>query len=136
MAIFGHTQKRLLDPEQCFTLWAELGTLEKVRNTLYDLGILNPLTGISPNLSSIRSAALNWILAHPKECYMTVSNNGENVSWEEYELWLVYKAIREFQSETRMRNWLMEMDLYDSQKYRRIYDYRYPNLHERRVANI
>lgn len=123
--------RSVLDEKECFDLWIELGTLEKVRQFLYSRGVVHPLTGKSITPFGIRTAAFRWMLDNLDESYERMNSKYRILSREEFDKWAVYKALTLFQSEYGFRNWLKDQGWYEDKRYLEIYDNRYPKLHTR-----
>lgn len=66
MPIF-YKKKPLLDPEECWNDWRELGSLQKVREKYEFEGRLNPNTGRPPTESAIQKSAYMYAILHPEE---------------------------------------------------------------------
>lgn len=83
-----------LEGKELFILWAQLGSLSKVRENLIQSGILNPETGKPPTQAGIRVAVRRWMAQNPAEARKLMLELGE--SWasndQEWNQWLVHQA--------------------------------------------
>lgn len=66
MPLTGQMVKQL-DEKQCFDLWLQLGTLQKVANRLEKEGNVNENTGKPFTLMGIRVAALRYLIHNPEQ---------------------------------------------------------------------
>lgn len=66
MPIF-YKSKPLLNPEECWNDWIELGSLQKVREKYQFEGRFNPNTGRPPTESAIQKSAYMYAILHPEE---------------------------------------------------------------------
>lgn len=123
--------KTYLDDKQCFDLWIELGTLEKVRQHLYSLGIKNPLSGNMATPFGIRTAAFRWMLHNLDEAWEIMAGKYHILGRDEFDQWAVYKAMSFFQGENAFRKWLISRGWYDNKRYLSSYERKYPKLHAR-----
>jgi hypothetical protein len=127
--------KRILDEKECFDLWVELGTLEKVRQVMYDRGLRHPLTGKSVTPFGIRTAAFRYMLDNLEVAYERMNSSFRILSREEFDKWAVYKALTLFQTEVAFGDWLKNQGWYDDKRYLEVYDNKYPKLHTRGDKN-
>ena len=67
MTIFSNTAFQILDPEQCWNDWIELGSLRKVRRKYEHEGLISTRTGEPPNESAIQKSAYNYGITHIDE---------------------------------------------------------------------
>ena len=129
MPLFRSGNMGQLNQEECFRLWIELGTLKKVRQVLYDRGVRSKPSGKMFVTNSIRVAALTWLIYHPDEAYKLISEK-EDLPRDDFNEWMVYRALTIIYSEKYLREWLKQVGFFDSQKYRYIYDEKYPYIHD------
>lgn len=96
MPLTGQMVKQL-DDKQCFDLWLELGTLQKVANRLEKDGEVNEITGKPFTLMGIRVAALRYLIYNPnkaKERMIKSDPNSEYVQTEySWKLFLTKRAV-------------------------------------------
>ena len=86
MSIFGK-KRTTLNREECFKLWAELGTLEKVSLFLASTGKVNPKTKKPFFITTIRYHAMIWVFDNPEEArvyYLALDEFSDDDQWEEY----------------------------------------------------
>ena len=132
----SRSQRKILDPKQCFDLWLELGTLEKARFALFDLGVKQNLINKPPTAYGVRNAAMFWVMDNMDVAFEIMSGKLHELDRDDFDVWAVHKAMRLFYSEGKFRDWLKTNGWYESQKYRNIYDHKYPKLHTRGDQDI
>jgi len=64
MTIFTSARKQILDPEECWNDWIELGSLAKVKRKYEYEGKVSQRTGSTPNESAIQKSAFNYAIRH------------------------------------------------------------------------
>lgn len=57
----------ILNPEECWRLWHEKGSLNEVQNYFTKQGRLNPKTGNPPTKAGIEKAAFVWVLENQEQ---------------------------------------------------------------------
>ena len=86
MTIYGK-RKTVLNREDCFKLWAELGSLEKVSLFLASTGKVNPKTKKPFYITTIRYHAMRWVFDYPdeaREYYIALDAFLDDDQWERY----------------------------------------------------
>jgi hypothetical protein len=128
MTIIGR-QPRLLDGKECFLLWVELGSLEKVRLHYNAQGLINPRTGKPLSEMAIWTTSLRWVLENPEEARPYYEQEGGKLSDDEWEKWLISRAVMVYNySKNRIIRWAKRNNLFD--KHYEIFRARF-NLPER-----
>ena len=123
MSIVANSVNSILDSEECFLLWVQLGSIEKVSRHLESLGKINVTTGKRFSAMGIWNAALRWVTANPDEAWPHYVNAGTELSREEWEEWLVAKAmIARGYSKRNFLAWVRRMGF---EKYEYVYAERY-----------
>lgn len=131
--------KKQLDNKQCFDLWVELGSLQKVSDYLFADGVYNYNSGQPFTIWGVRKAAFAWMLDNLPEGYQRMKEAGSQLSWEEYKIWAVWKSLNMIQSTTKMLKFLTDNDLYDptgEKGYKKIYARKFPRIHSDRERDI
>jgi len=114
---------RLMDEELAFKLWAELGSLEKAAQALYDRGYKNPVKDAPYTVPGVQAAAYRWVLKNPDEAKEIYLKHGSPLTTEEWEEWLVRVATVHLRtSRTRFYGWLDENGFRD--KYKHVYEHK------------
>lgn len=93
----SRTRPKILsgDGKEYFDLWMELGTLDRVSEHMYNMGIVHPKTGKKINYMMFWYAAMRWVLFNPDDAKpIFEKNNMRKFSDEEWESWLVEKAMK------------------------------------------
>lgn len=106
----------LLEPEKCWKLWNELGSLRKVKAKLRSEGVVNPRTGEPPTSSAIEKAAFMWLINNPQEARKDAEyswrREGKIMTDADFND-LLYNAARMtfYQRPGRWYEWLSKMGL-------------------------
>lgn len=120
MPIMRHLGPRKeLDYEECYRLWTELGTLEKVSQHLASNGKLSKRTGRPFAPGAIRHAAYRWMQEHPGETYKELREAGGFIwSEEEWEKYLIRQMMKSGIGFQGFHDWI---ERHNFQKYEDIY---------------
>ena len=119
-----------LDKKECFDLWVELGSLEKVRSLLYTQGKRN-IYGNSYSIYGIRNAALKYIFWNMDIAFERMKSVGSEFTRSEFNQWCLYKVLK-YYGERKTTEWLMYSGLFDptgEKGYKVIYERKFPRLH-------
>ena len=123
MSITTKAVNSLLDGEECFLLWVQLGSIEKVSRHLEHAGKVNPNTGNRFSVMGVCNAALRWVTANPDIAWPHYVDAGTELTREEWEEWLVGKAMTaRGYSKRNFLSWVRKMGF---EKYRHVYAERY-----------
>jgi hypothetical protein len=135
----GETKPNKLDPEMCFRLWSELGSLQRVVNHLADLGYVNPATARPFSMGGIRASAFVWMFNHPDEAYQCVLDAGSRLTRNEFNQILIWRKRTRTASTSGMYTWLQKNGLLDpdgSKGYREIYEGKFRRLHRGGITDF
>jgi hypothetical protein len=119
-----------LDRQECFDLWVELGSLEKVRSLFYTQGRRN-MYGNSYSIYGIRNSALKYMFWNRDVAFERLKSVGSELTREEFDVWCLHKVLK-FYGERRTKEWLLSSGMLDptgEKGYREIYERRFPRLH-------
>ena len=123
MSITTNNVNSILDSEECFLLWVQLGSVAKVSLHLEALGKVNRATGKRFSNMGIWNAAIRWVSANPDLAWPYYVDAGTELTREEWEEWLVSKAmIARGYSKRNFLAWVRRMGF---EKYEYVYAERY-----------
>lgn len=121
-----------MDNEECFKLWAELGSLEKVGLELQRRGKFNTKTGKPFTNASISLRAHKWVFNHPDEAKIYYINAGSTLTDEQWERWMVEKAMYVYKfSPRQFFRWIEKMDF---EKFEYMYEPKFGTLENFRTV--
>jgi len=114
-------QFKMLNDKNTFMLWYELGTLKRVVTHLTAEGIVNSKTSKPITPYAIWISAMRFVMENPDEAYPMYVKAGSPMTREEWEVWLIKKAMRIYglQGKSRFFLWLRRFG-YD-EKHKEVY---------------
>lgn len=112
----GLRTRGILDPERCWKLWIELGSLNKVKDQFAIEGLINPITMKPPTISAIEKAAYRWALENQEEARQDLSYSwgrvGEPLTDERWHEFLVSSAeLAYFVQPAKIKRFIEENEL-------------------------
>lgn len=110
-----------INPERCFMLWYELGTLAKAAAVLEKEGLKSPITQRGYTRMSIYNAAMRWVFANVDEAWEYYKKAGTDLTREEWERWLVRTAVNRIYRYSR-RGFFRWIARWGFEKYRDVYE--------------
>jgi hypothetical protein len=128
-----------LDPQTCFKLWWELGSLQRATYYLQSMGYVNPATARPFSMGGVRAAAFAWMFEHPDEAYQSVLEAGSHMTRHEFNQVLIWRKRTRTASTSGMHLWLKKHDLLDpdgSKGYKAIYEGKFRRIHIGGIANL
>jgi len=123
MSIVSHARVEFIDGKECFSLWVELGSVEKVSKYLESVGKVNPRTKKRYSIMGVWSAAITWATDNPDDAWPYYVEAGTAMNREEWNEWLVARAIT-----TRgysKKNFLAWVKKQGFERYRHVYAEKY-----------
>lgn len=117
-----HTIK-LLDDAECFTLWYQLGSVERVSKHLEKEGFVNSRTQKPFTPMAIWHSGMRYALENLDEAYQKYKDVGAADSREEWERYMVEKAMTVYYSSVkRFMAWIRKNKF---EKYKDVYEMRF-----------
>lgn len=114
------------DSKEYFDMWMELGTLPRVSEHYFNLGVVNPKTGKRVNQMLFWYAAMKWVIFNPDDARPHFEkSNMRKFSDEEWESWLVEKAMKPGLLGTSRQRFFAWVRQFGFQKYEYIFKSRF-----------
>jgi hypothetical protein len=111
-----------LNEEDCFMLWFNLHTLDKVSRHLASKQIINRTTGKMYTRQAVYMAAMRWVFKNPDAAFEYYIKAGADISRLKWEEWLVKSAIIQLAGQGSIKKfsrWIQENGF---ERYNYIYE--------------
>lgn len=118
--------QRILNPKECFELWVELGSIQKVCGNLAFKGTINPYTQRPFTPMGVWKSAMFWVTSNIEEAWKFYQEGGSPFTKKEFEEWVVGKAM--FVYGTSRKRFLRWIDENGFEKYEPIYERAFPRF--------
>lgn len=113
MPIIRTHKGALLNGEEAFKLWAELGSTVKVTQHYNREGVRNRRTGRPVSQMTVWMTATKWVIENPELARPYYIEAGAMTDDDEWEMYLIRKAFAIYKNRYRFIHWAKTHNLFE-----------------------